>query len=1208
MKLTKEYTNKIIKIFIVSILCLNITLSIYIHITSFKIFATIFVDTMEETKQKAKEFTESVNSFVSTLLLNYITKLKLISKHTLLFNGKNNSKENEAINKNSKIFSGKNFGERIIPAVTTEILKNPAFQKIYNTSTQSFEYIKYYDKLFSNVSDNNKILSQLNKEHDELNYIAYHNISGQTNLNNLEEATKKKLYFMIPILKTIFLQRLIAMKSKMDIIRIFILNEKEYIIYPPEYSYNTTLAQFYYVHSQSNCSQQLRGGNYFLCAYKYIFNKLFKGFKFQRFFIETAKYDNLICSVCIRFSFMKEEPKKSLLCIEIDLGRVVKSLPYINSKNINFGFYYLIDIDTYIPLGGTYYHYQLEDIFIIYDNAQNIYDELQETYNSTETTSYNYVLDDNDPKKVLKYYSLYHFLYFNLTKLIKAYPKLNKSISNIQEEYEIIKRKTFNATDPYKTNTTIFQFNKTSCRKKLLNNDYECFTEEAEMNVIPLFQKLNILNEDLVDTSEEYTTPNEFYIFVIIYTNYKTNTKDFISLLTTKLKRTISLYLFLSLIILFIIILFIDIFSLHSLGYIDSTINSLNEILAKNDTNKIDILNENLNRKYNKEMISINNIYDIIRKSLIIKESFNNELFLQKHKLEFYKIVQDIKDTKIKEICNSFLGIFHFNNKKYSLSETEFHSVINFIRISERKIKMDEEYEKIKDEIKRSSITAYLNEYSKFENVDENMLIIIYLNIYKQRLIYLYAMNKYNLGNEITNKKEKKNKEKREQYFKDAIKYFEESNEINELVGINQIKNIYSLIMISKCYLQLNDYKNSIININNALSLYFNFSQTFIVSHSKYYNPRIMLFVETNIFHYILYNFSIICSTFNKPCASNFFILKIFEISPFILNNVHYQAGINLLNFFEKNKTKMNKYENKFYKDLIWIKEYEKIKKKFQKIVSRLLIKNINEKKIKKINYKITDSKRTNNSTNKQTNVESILDKSKNSTNIKSDLFTSKYSNYNNRIMYKDITICLSEKILGKINGPQFKDVLINYLIKYFIYDENDQFSFIQFSTNGKKSLFFQHCPLNEFIIKLHKSKYVFTSSNDISNKSDVFMGLYDIFDSVIKNIQTLELNDNIIILFISSEDIRFSNIADCMYIVEQLNKKNISVYFICFDDIIEVSKINNIQSFLNGLIEGYFFQIKNNEQIKEIFVNISNIKYQSNFFKFDYESFDHNL
>ena len=121
-------------------------------------------------------------------------------------------------------------------------------------------------------------------------------------------------------------------------------------------------------------------------------------------------------------------------------------------------------------------------------------------------------------------------------------------------------------------------------------------------------------------------------------------------------------------------------------------------------------------------------------------------------------------------------------------------------------------------------------------------------------------------------------------------------------------------------------------------------------------------------------------------------------------------------------------------------------------------------------------------------------------------------------------------------------------------------------------------------------------------------MGLYDLFDLAIRNCQNNELSDNIIMLFIASEDIRFSSIVDCMNIVEELNKNNVSVYFFCFDEIIDENKINNIQSFLNGLIEGYFFQIKNYQQIKEVFINLSNMNYQSNFFKFDYYCFDNYL
>ena len=93
------------------------------------------------------------------------------------------------------------------------------------------------------------------------------------------------------------------------------------------------------------------------------------------------------------------------------------------------------------------------------------------------------------------------------------------------------------------------------------------------------------------------------------------------------------------------------------------------------------------------------------------------------------------------------------------------------------------------------------------------------------------------------------------------------------------------------------------------------------------------------------------------------------------------------------------------------------------------------------------------------------------------------------------------------------------------------------------------------------------------------------------------EETDNNIMFFIDEKNIRFSYVADCLNIVDALVENNTRVFFFSFYKIINVQKINNIQSFLNGLIEWYFFQIKNYQQLKEIFVNLSTKKYQINFF-----------
>ena len=98
---------------------------------------------------------------------------------------------------------------------------------------------------------------------------------------------------------------------------------------------------------------------------------------------------------------------------------------------------------------------------------------------------------------------------------------------------------------------------------------------------------------------------------------------------------------------------------------------------------------------------------------------------------------------------------------------------------------------------------------------------------------------------------------------------------------------------------------------------------------------------------YILYTISRICTMFNKPNASNWIILKIFETSPFILSNIHYNSAVSLLTYLEKNKLKMPKYDKsekidikKLKEDII--KQVEKTKKYFSKLIPRINAKNMN--------------------------------------------------------------------------------------------------------------------------------------------------------------------------------------------------------------------------------------------------------------------------
>ena len=184
--------------------------------------------------------------------------------------------------------------------------------------------------------------------------------------------------------------------------------------------------------------------------------------------------------------------------------------------------------------------------------------------------------------------------------------------------------------------------------------------------------------------------------------------------------------------------------------------------------------------------------------------------------------------------------------------------------------------------------------------------------------------------------------------------------------------------------------------------------------------------------------------------------------------------------------------------------------------------------------------------------------------------------------------------------------MFIKYFQKYFIPNENDKFSFIQFASNGKKNVFIKLETLNNFLLKLQKIKTSFKLIDSFNpNKNFQFTELYSLLDTIIKTYPHTEETDNIIMILMESKDIRFSTEFECLNIVDDLNKKNASVYFFCFEKKIKEEKVNNIQSFLNGLIEGYFFHIKNYQQLKQIFVNISSVKSQTNFFVFDYNIFD---
>ena len=137
-----------------------------------------------------------------------------------------------------------------------------------------------------------------------------------------------------------------------------------------------------------------------------------------------------------------------------------------------------------------------------------------------------------------------------------------------------------------------------------------------------------------------------------------------------------------------------------------------------------------------------------------------------------------------------------------------------------------------------------------------------------------------------------------------------------------------------------------------------------------------------------------------------------------------------------------------------------------------------------------------------------------------------------------------------------------------------------------------------------YNSEYLF---NEFYNLLNDFIDLckYNNNDDIISNNAKFNTDDNIILMFINTEDIRFKDKEDCKKIVYELNKNNFSLYLISYEECIQPEKIKNIKSFMSGLFDAHFFQIKNYQQIKQIFMNIATKQTKEDIFDYNYENID---
>jgi hypothetical protein len=957
--------------------------------------------------------------------------------------------------------------------------------------------------------------------------------------------------------------------------------------------------------------------------------------------------DHTGMSICTKIPFVEpiSGTNKPILCAELILTYFLKNFFFVGDETIKVNFLSttLLDENQKLNLNENL-------ISLFFFNDEYLKENVRVTFNDS-------IFNDHTIESDSTPITLFHYLYIDifLNNTYMEAINIDTIFSEYNQIFDIIVIKLNNIITKFNENKStsvddlneFFYINKTICYQKLFSYEPECQPDSFQVLISPFIINDTSVTDNFMMDIESNNNKILFFIFSLVqtrsnYLNYYfkgvlriKNFRLFIFFITFSSCMIFIIYLSNRIVIKWLLDLIIKI--KKELNFLEE-IEEFSESLAntKNKKEKEKLLtkaNYFYDRLYTKklspkniEMKSLAKIFDTIKREFILKQIVNSNQDLQTFK-KYFSSLQNIIDNQETKQCMLLLAYSHFKHKDYKLSGKEFVNLLDFINKKEKNLFISDTFENsLKDKIQRYIDSIYINDYTQIERLDETILPIIKIKQLKQKILYLYALNNFFISNNqkysnTTTYKQKftivnnntnlnNNQNNMDINLLIAFNAFKETRKINQILGMNPIREIYCLIMMARCQIQNKVYRDAIEYINEANILFVDFINLFKENQSKSFNPKVMLFVFDNIFQTLMLTTAQCAVIMGKSNAVGWIIIKMFQTSPFLLEPQHSLGSkllLNTLRTLDKNKT--NKKLTKIYQNT---------KKLFSKIYTRMNIsKNNYKKKINDLNNNLSSNtkqsgsyqnliNRRNSGGQNNLNV-SLVRESQflNSNNSQANYLQEIYQS-NLRNTKKEITICMSEKILMEINGLELKDVFIKYFQKFFINNDQDKFGYLQFSNSGKR-LYIKPQKLEQFIQKLQENKNFFNiSENNIYNNNDTqFKDLFNILETIIKQDNRDDYSDNIILIFIKVDDFRLTSKEECIKIVNDLNENNFSLFFFCNDEEINENKIKNIKMFIDGLFEAYFIHYKNYQIIKQVLMNLSTMKKQENFHTFGFENMD---
>ena len=1255
-KLTKYKLILFIIIIIIEVLGLIIVLNLYKPI-----YEKTFELTRNFTINKTLSAAKTLRELSRMTFYKQLCDLKLIGKHMSFLGNETNEKKH--IKRTSQFFNNILYNEnkQIVYGTMEELkkIKTPnLYENFYDEEINKFYYFSKYNRDYIEGGKQSQIINYLKSHslHPELDMIAYYKLNGSTNINLIDDNKKRAAKYLISILKTNVIKRFITKGINYELSNYLVFVEDEMYIYPPE-AFNNTHLFFISNLYLFNCGFNNAINTFPKCFYEYMNNRdnnytADPGYSRPILFGTKINYVETSVYFCINIPFenyfdLYNLTYNPLLCQETNLTKFFFGSNFEQKE----GFEFII------------FQYNLEkakDIVPLFNGKIEIFEEIKSVFRDEKFKNFSI----NTVNEFFNHFSLFHLLYLDIFRDENYSYKLNITIDEIIEEYKEIINKIYEQLSILKININknneeqnmteseikedykIIEIKKTVCKSDIYWNNVTCLKDTFIFIIAPIYGDFYYINEDFLDDQRFRVNINFFYSMAIISNNNKYMKWKIRNIMLIKIIKLFIFYFVSSSCVIFIYFILVQLF--FETKY--NVINQISEIINDGLFFEINDKNEIIEKKEsiliepnNKDMFEVKNIFDSLTKSMLLKINFdeknlcfNTKLNKNNHKKrnknhkknnldslnEYMDLIKGLNNPETKTMCTFIISYVHFKKEQYKLAENEFKNLILDMNIYESKIsnKNDDNDSKLKDSLSRCSKISYLNEYSLTNGMNETTLPIIKAKLLKQKILYLYALCIYNQekSKKINKEKKKNNDENIKKRYEESIKYFIECRNISSLLGTDTIREIFSLIMISKCYIELKNYKESMININEALLLYTDLQKSF--KDKTYFNPKLMLFTQNYIFQSIMITTAQITYSFNKYPQSCWILMKIIETSPFIFNDIHYNACQMMNHSLKQIESSYN----------ISLRQLDKYKKNINKIFSRINIRLLNKEKK---NEDLRNTTNNNTSTNLASNPsisyiqvnslnvpDNIYANNLRKLNNKKDYLTSKLNTTSvassilfNKNKYKNITLCISEKIIMNINGEELKDVIIKLFQKCFSNNsDEDKFSFIQFSYNGKKTISIKYESLDIFLQKLESNKNAFQINENYNKSSSElpFMEFSNLFFSIIKSQKQNydEKNDNIIIIFINSEDIRFNGKKECVDTINELNNNNYTLIIFTYDTMISSEKIMSIHSFLCGLNDGHFFQIKNYQQIKQVLMNFSIKDSQEKFVNYDYEITDNML